>query len=371
MALQEREEKQLTPLPVPKKQKLETIAPSQSESPPKGQIQRRDSFISNLSDDLNNVNIMDLANGWDNYINNDIQNTIYTTMENEYRKADILSVEGLLPIHDAILVDDVQGVQRQAYVWSKLKGDVDFNELVSADGEDCLQLALTNDCDSEIVKVILTAGVLPNHIYEDSNTALHLAIINNVQLESLRQLMLRIDLNLLLKTNDDGYTALHIAVRHNRYKMAEVICDTIDQRELGESVYKRTSTEKEERSIDNNSKGMDAKDEKQFAKFYEHACDRLDSNKDKLLRRALKHEILNASEARAGNVSLFYAIEGELEHFCYFLLAHLTNPDEENLSGHSPKSYHYEFARVLRINLKISRVMDKVVGILNGTSRNI
>lgn len=39
---------------------------------------------------------MDLANGWDNYINNDIQNTIYTTMENEYRKADILSVEGLL-----------------------------------------------------------------------------------------------------------------------------------------------------------------------------------------------------------------------------------------------------------------------------------
>lgn len=263
-------------------------------------------------------------------------------------------------------MDDVQGVQRQAYVWTKLKGDVDFNELVSADGEDCLQLALTNDCDAEIVKVILTAGVLPNHIYEDSNTALHLAIINNVRLESLRQLMLRIDLNLLLKTNDDGYTALHIAVRHNRYKMAEIICDTIDQRELGEPVYTRTSTEKEDTSIGSNSK-----DEKQFAKFYEQACDRLDNNRDRLLRRALKHEILNASEARAGNVSLFYAIEGELEHFCYFLLAHLTNPDEENLSGHSPKSYHYEFARVLRINLKISRVMDKVVGILNGRSTHI
>lgn len=267
------------------------------------------------------------------------------------------------------MLGDVQRVQRQAYVWSKLKGNVDFNELVSVDGEDCLQLALTNDSDAEIVKVVLNAGVLPNHIYEDSNTALHIAIINNVQLESLRQLMLRIDLNLLLQRNDDGYTAFHIAVRHNRYKMAEIICDAIDQRQLGEPVYKRASNETHETHSDNNSKGTDVKDEKQFAKFYEHACDRLDNNKDKLLTHQLKRKIINASEARAGNVSLFYAIEGELEHFCYFLLAHLTNPDEENLSGHSPKSYHYEFARVLRINLKVSRIMDKVIGILNATSR--
>lgn len=53
------------------------------------------------------------------------------------------------------------------------------------------------------------------------------------------------------------------------------------------------------------------------------------------------------------------------EHLCYFLLAHLADPDEENLSGHSPKSFHYEYARLLRINLKVSRVMDKVTAILN------
>lgn len=248
-----------------------------------------------------------------------------------------------------------------------MKENVDFNELLSADGEDCLQLAITTDCDPEIVKIVLNAGVLPMHIYEESNTALHLAIINNIKLESLRQLMLQIDLNLLLQTNDDGYTALHIAVRHNHYKMAEIICNTIDQRQLGSPVYQREEPDHRGKT-EESSKSLELKDEKSFAKFYERACDRLHHNKDKLLGRRLKNEILNASEARAGNACLFFAVEGEMEHFCYFLLAHLSDPDEENRSGHSPKSYHYEFARVLRISLKIARAMDKVIDILNGKS---
>ncbi|XP_064541206.1 uncharacterized protein Charon [Drosophila montana] len=359
MALQEREEKQLTPLPPQKKKKVDNSEPSPSASPiPQGSpMQRRDSVMSNLSN-LSDINVLEMCNQMDNYINNDNERTILLMMEKEFLRAEEMSVEGLLPIHDAMLVGDVQCVQRQVYVWTKLKGNKDFNEILSADGEDCLQLALTNDCDPEIVRVVLNAGVLPNHIYEDANTAVHIAIINNVQLESLRELMQRIDLNLLLLTNDDGYTALHIAVRHNRYRMAEIICDTIDQRELGAPIYRRASDEVKETN-----------DEKTFAKYYERACDRLEHNKEKLLRRQLKHEILNATEARAGNASLFYAVEGELEHLCYFLLAHLANPDEENLSGHSPKSFHYEYARVLRINLKVSRIMDKVNGILNGKTR--
>lgn len=256
------------------------------------------------------------------------------------------------------------------YVWSKLKENVDLNDVLSADGEDCLQLALTNDCEPEIVKIVIEAGVLPSHVYEDSNTALHLAVINNVNLDSLRQLMLHIDLQLLLQTNDDGYTALHIAVRHNRFKMAEIICDIIDQRQLGGPVYRRVTTDDvdDRKSFESNNRAQEVKDEKKFAKYYERACDKLEHNKEKLMGRQLKREILNASEARAGNGALFYAVEGELEHICYFLLAHLSDPDEENLSGHSPKSFHYEFARVLRINLKIARIMDKVIGILNGKS---
>ncbi|KAH8419383.1 hypothetical protein KR222_010291 [Zaprionus bogoriensis] len=365
MAMQEREDKQLTPLPPNKKKRVEPAVRAANDVA----IKSNHSVVSNSSC-LSGVNFLDLCNQVDNFINDDnhSQNTIVAIMANEFLRSHQMSDEGLLPIHHAILNGDIYGVQRQVYVWTKLKTDVDINDVVSADGEDCLQLALTNDCEPEIVRIVLNAGMLPNHVYEDSNTALHIAVINNVQLESLRQLMLQIDLKLLLQTNDDGYTALHIAVRHNRYKMAEIICDVIDQRELGAPVYRRTSEDEGRPGQEHSGKNQDLKEEKKFAKFYERACDKLEQNKEKLLGRRLKAEILNASEARAGNAALFYAVEGELEHFCYFLLAHLSDPDEENLSGHSPKSFHYEFARMLRINLKIARIMDKVIGILNGKS---
>lgn len=368
MALQEREDKQLTPLQQVKKKKVETPKPSPSpttviSSTNHSSLQRRDSVASNFSACLGDINLSEYCDEIDVFIKGGIQRTIITTMSNEFRISNIMSEEGLLPIHDAILKSNTQSFQRQVFVWTKMKDNVDLNDLLSADGEDCLQLAITNDCDPEIVKIVINAGVLPIHIYEDSNTAVHLAVINNIKLESLRQLMLHIDLNLLLQTNDDGYTALHIAVRHNRYKMAEIICDIVDQRLLGAPIYRREDVD--DTKAEDNNRSIALRDENKFAKFYERACDRLEQNKDKLLGRRLKSEILNASEARAGNSSLFYAVEGELEHICYFLLAHLSDPDDENLSGHSPKSYHYEFARVLRINLKIARIMDKVIGILN------
>ncbi|XP_060666040.1 uncharacterized protein LOC132798264 isoform X1 [Drosophila nasuta] len=384
MAMQERENKQLTPLQTNKKKKLTAVDATTSGSyntnannvnvnNSSSCIQRRDSMSSNFSLSLSDISLTECSKQIDTYIENGVQDTILATMSKEFRISHVMNDEGLLPIHDAILENNIYGVQRQVFVWSKMKQNVALNELLSQAGEDCLQLAITNDSDPEIVKIIINAGVLPMYIYEDSNTALHLAIINNIQLDSLQMLMLHIDLNLLLLTNDDGYTALHIAIRHNRYKMAEVICDTIDQRQLGASVYRRPiegtlDEAKAEGSSNSSNKSLEVKDEQRFAKFYERACDKLEHNKDKLLGRRLKNEILNASETRAGNACLFYAVEGELEHLCYFLLAHLSDPDEENLSGHSPKSFHYEFARVLRISLKIARIMDKVIGILNGKS---
>ncbi|KAH8262970.1 hypothetical protein KR044_002731 [Drosophila immigrans] len=372
MAMQERDNKQLTPLQPHKKKKMATVVSLFLFNILENCVCfRRDSMASNLSFSLSDISVTELnSNQIDTYIENGVQETIIATMSKEFLTSHVMNDEGLLPIHDAILKNNICGLQRQVFVWSKMKQNVDINELLSADSEDCLQLAITNDSDPEIVKIVINAGVLPMHIYEDSNTALHLAIINNIQLESLQQLMLHIDLNLLLLTNDDGYTALHIAIRHNRYKMAEIICDIIDQRQLGDSVYRRPVEEAtdDSKAEGSSNKSLEIKEEKRFAKFYERACDKLEHNKEKLLGRRLKNEILNASEARAGNACLFYAVEGELEHLCYFLLAHLSDPDEENLSGHSPKTFHYEFARVLRISLKIARIMDKVIGILNGKS---
>ncbi|EDW75894.2 uncharacterized protein Dwil_GK14954 [Drosophila willistoni] len=346
MALQEREDKQLTPI-VTKRKKLDT-APSPTLRKPVT------SSCSSTPDwSFENINLNNLSDDVDKYIETDTIESILRTMGEEYLKAATKSHEGLLPIHDAIIVNDIQVVRRQAYVWLKLR-KTDLNQLLTDDDEDCLQLAIQSDSDPKIMDIILNSGILPNHIYENSNTALHLAVINNIQLKSLKALMQKIDLNLLLQINDDGYTALHIAVRHNQYKIAEVILDTIDRRESN-VVYDRPIEEITESQ----------NELKKFSKYYENACDRLELYQDKLKHSRLKREVINASESRAGNPPLFYAIEGEWEHLCYFLLAHLADPEEENLSGNSPKSFHYEYTRSLRISLKVGRIMDKVTNILN------
>lgn len=348
MALKEREEKQLTPV-ITKRKKRDVTQAQNFES---YQITnktpvRRNSTLSDISfnsDELTRV---------ENFISGNTEDRIIRIMANEFRKSHIMSEEGLLPIHEEILHGDVYGVKRQIFVCCHAK--MDINELLTRDGEDCLELALTNDTDTEIVSLILDARMMTDHLYENSNTALHLAVINHINIESIRLLLRRIDLNSLLLTNDDGYTVLHLAVRNNQFLVVEAILDSIDERELGETVYRRTLE----------AANPNEWDEKGFAKYYDRACERLELNKTLLKNRAHKRDVINASEARGGNPPLFYAVEGEQEHLCYFLLAHLADPDEENLSGHSPKSYHYEYARTLRINLKVARVMEKVISILN------
>ncbi|XP_017151588.1 uncharacterized protein LOC108161766 [Drosophila miranda] len=349
MAQQEREVKQLTPV-ITKKRKLEVPERKRKEED-RPALERRSSTMSDVS-----INVAEGFQYVDSYIENGMDNEkLIRIMAMEFQKARILSLQGLLPIHDDILDGDIYGVRRQIFVCKY--SNFDINEMISADGEDCLELALTNDREPDLVTALLTAGCLPNHIYENGNTALHIAVINNIDRESIRQLMLRIDLDLLLQTNDAGYTALHLAVRHNQYHVAETILDCIDERQLeGGAVYRRATETTDSKLTP----------EKAFAKYYERACDRLETTKHVLKDRRLKLDILNAAELMAGNTLLFFAVEQEQEHICYFLLAHLCDPDQENLSGHSPKSFHYEYARILRINLKISRVMDKVIGILNG-----
>ncbi|EDV57320.2 uncharacterized protein LOC6542953 [Drosophila erecta] len=366
MALQEREEKQLTPVITKKKKKEVNHAPNyEGNRCTKETPQRRNSNMSDISISsvqLNQYLVEDYISGncnsdqlslVDDYTNEDSKKRILRIMANEFKKSNIMSAEGLLPIHEKLLHGDICGVKRQIFVCCH--ANLDINDLLTTDGEDCLELALTNDTDPEIISLILDARLLTHHIYENSNTALHLAVINNINIESVRLLMRRIDLNSLLLTNDDGYTVLHLAVRNNQFLVAEAILDAIDDRELGETVYRRTQE----------AANANERDEKGFAKYYDRACERLELSKQSLKNRTHKRNVINASEARGGNPPLFYAVEGEQEHLCYFLLAHLADPDEENLSGHSPKSYHYEYARTLRINLKVARVMEKVISILN------
>ncbi|KAI8043598.1 hypothetical protein M5D96_004931, partial [Drosophila gunungcola] len=253
MALQEREEKQLTPV-VTKKRKQEVVDSRNARvnSFSKATPQRRNSNASDISINMDVLNVV--GDYVENYINGSSKDRILRIMAHEFKKAHIMSEEGLLPIHDEILHGDVHGVKRQIFVCNH--ANLDINDLLSNAGEDCLQLALENDTDTEIVSMLLEANCLTNQLYDNSNTVLHLA----------------------------------------------AIMDIIDERQLGDAVYRRPLEAPNMNEREN---------EKAFAKYYDRACERLELSKPKLKNRRHKQNVLNASEAKGGNPPLFYAVQGE------------------------------------------------------------
>lgn len=70
-------------------------SPSASPTPQGNAMQRRDSIMSNLSN-LSDINVLELCNQMDNYINNDNERTILLMMEKEFLRAEEMSAEGLL-----------------------------------------------------------------------------------------------------------------------------------------------------------------------------------------------------------------------------------------------------------------------------------
>lgn len=53
------------------------------------------------------------------------------------------------------------------------------------------------------------------------------------------------------------------------------------------------------------------------------------------------------------------------EHLAYFLLAHLTDPRDENLSGIDCQTYMSEFGKSLNLSVKIDDAIQKVIKILS------
>lgn len=65
-------------------------------------LQRRDSDASNFSVYLNQINLTEFCDQIDDFINDDIQRTIYTTMSNEFLISHVMSEEGLLYVLNRI-----------------------------------------------------------------------------------------------------------------------------------------------------------------------------------------------------------------------------------------------------------------------------
>lgn len=169
--------------------------------------------------------------------------------------------------------------------------------------QDLLQLAVVNSCDPSIVTILLENGLNPNSVDADSNTIVHMAIINDITLASFYQLMKNIDLKLLLTLNDDGYTPLHLAVRQDRFLLAELLIDVLDERLANKLSYKRPfdKLETDELML-----------KKQFKDYYDKICQYMlvDKKTDfyPLSNHELKQRLLQVRDRKSGNTPLYFAI---------------------------------------------------------------
>uniref|UniRef100_A0A034WBW0 Nuclear factor NF-kappa-B p110 subunit n=2 Tax=Bactrocera dorsalis TaxID=27457 RepID=A0A034WBW0_BACDO len=307
---------------------------------------RSDSIISISSDILNDI-IFDSPEP-----HKTKEEHIMRKMAEEFIDADIRT-DGLLAIHRTIVENDLDALRRQIFVWKKIRKVEDLNTLLTDDDENCLQLAIVQDCFPKIINVLINEGLNTNEIDDHSNTCIHLAVLNEIDDKSLRLLMEKIDLKLLLHLNDDGYTPLHMVVRTNSYNRAEIILNTLDERLSGIASFTRDFSAKSS--------------ENEFSKYYEDVCKKLEQKYGNTTRNAqpkLKKKFLEMGDRKSGNTALFFAIENKLEHFVFFLLAHLTDPRVMNFSGQDAKSYYAEFGKMLKLSLKVDNAMESVVTIL-------
>uniref|UniRef100_A0A1I8PR77 Uncharacterized protein n=1 Tax=Stomoxys calcitrans TaxID=35570 RepID=A0A1I8PR77_STOCA len=282
--------------------------------------------------------------------------TLFQSIIKDHLMKKIPLENGLLPIHESIVKHQITNLRIQIFIWKDCEG-ADLNELLTEDDEDLLQLAIAHRCSIDIISLLLIKGLNPNCLDTLGNTAIHLAVLNDLDEFSLSKLMTHIDLKILLTLNDDGYTSLQLAIRQDCYLLAECILNAMDKRLSGDVFYKRDidpleTTEKIKRS--------------KFKSYYENVCMEVDDyNRGVIKNHDLKQKLLQAPDMRSGNTALFFAIENESEHLIYFLLAHLTDPRTENLAGQDCKTFFNEFGKTLKLSLNIDTAMEKVIKILS------
>nr|XP_036214796.1 uncharacterized protein LOC106615599 isoform X4 [Bactrocera oleae] len=280
--------------PVKRKRKRKTPNIDQAPTNDLNRRNRSDSIISITSEFLNGISFESPEP------HKTKEEHIIRKMAEEFIDADIRR-DGLLAIHRTIIENDLDALRRQIFVWRKIRKVEDLNTLLTDDDENCLQLAIVQDCYPKIINVLLNEGLNTNEIDDHSNTSIHLAVLNEIEDNSLRLLMEKIDLKLLLHLNDDGYTPLHMVVRANSYIRAEIILNALDERLSGKPSFTRNFTS--------------TSSENEFSKYYEDVCKKLEQKYSNTTRNAqpkLKKKFLEMGDRKSGNTALFFAIENKL-----------------------------------------------------------
>ncbi|XP_073825584.1 charon [Musca autumnalis] len=287
---------------------------------------------------------------------------LYQNIIKDCLMADIPLENGLLPIYDCIVKDKYATLKIQIFIWKEYK-HVDLNELITEDDEDLLQLAINNNCSPQIINLLLTNGLNTNSVDSQGNTVIHLSVLNDIDPDAMEHLLSHIDLKTLLELNDDGYTSLQLAVRQDYFLLAESILNAMDKRLSGRVFYIRDKDK-----IETNENAIKL----HFKTYYEKVCREMTIeddggvNYENIIRNHdLKQKLLQVPDMRSGCTALFFAIENQSEHLIYFLLAHLSDPRTENLSGQDCKTFFSEYGRSLNLSLDIDTAMEKVIKILS------
>ncbi|KAI9584006.1 hypothetical protein GQX74_010341 [Glossina fuscipes] len=259
---------------------------------------RLDSFVGSIPSDLESA---DLLYPMDFLEDERQRDEMYEQMIKEHLMAGVVLSNGLLSIHETIMQNDLIRLKRQLYIWQEVR-KVDLNELLTADDKDCLQLAIIHNCYPAIMYVLLEAGLNYDSLDSQTNTVIHLAMLHDIEIKSLEHLMQRISLKKLLILNDDGYTPLHLAIRHERYLLAECLLNELDKRSNGQKHYKRDIRW-----------DVDIKEiKKDFQNYYEKVCLQMDTGQNvdtRINNSGLKRQLLEAGDMRSGNTALFFAVE--------------------------------------------------------------
>ncbi|XP_055920262.1 uncharacterized protein LOC129951923 [Eupeodes corollae] len=257
---------------------------------------------------------------------------------------------GFLPIHEAIVQNELNKLRRQIYVW-KFRNH-NLMDLTTEDDDNLIQLAVKENCMKSIIDELLKEDLDFNEVDNDNNNIIHLAVshLSNDDdikqqkqiIQTLESLLNKVDLKILLQRNDDGLTPLHIAVKKNEYLMAEKILNVIDKKLDIKSVA-----------------GLDDPfaDTQKFSQYYCRQCDNFEGRGT----NEFKQEILNAIDMKRGCSVLYFAMELGYEHLIYLLLAHMCNPTTKNLAGSDAKTYYTELGK----NASIAGILENLITILH------
>lgn len=277
-------------------------------------------------------------------------------MIQEYRHC-LEYTDGLLPIHRAIKYKDFNKFQRQLYVLTFKK--IDINDLYTDDDSqlNLIELAVKSKCPLIFFEKLLENGNLVKDSDEDGNT-----VVNSICKwmddsfdDVLKLILSKVPFDVLKVGNQEGMTAIHHCVTRNNYKMLKTLLDFIDE-ELGIPLIPNYLNHKLETQED-------------FFVFYKLAYNAINhritsTSRDIILQ---KMKLLNMREMKCGRTPLFLGSHSQNQHICLMLLNHYASPDVKDHTGIDVITYRHTEGGIVDektkymddVFLNVSLVLDK------------